>query len=87
MVTVVSMHQAYSPSQIFHIYRTAGGRWRASSGDGSVGGIFFERSAALRFAAREGDGVSVLVLDDDLASHIEQIGPGQIGFGPKIAKC
>ena len=82
MVAIVSIYQAYSPGQIFHIYRTAGGRRCAGTGDGLVGGTFFERSAALRFAEREGDGASVLVLDDDLASHI-----AQIGRSPQLAKC
>jgi hypothetical protein len=77
VVTVVSIHQTYSASPVFRIYRTEGGRWCARASDGSVGGTFFERSAALRFAEREG--ASVLVPGDDLGLHA--------GVGPSVAKC
>jgi hypothetical protein len=81
MVAVVSIHQTYSANSIFRVYRTRTGRWCASTGDGAIGGVFFERSAALRFAEREGDG-RVVVLDGDLASHFGPASPG-----PTIAKC
>jgi hypothetical protein len=82
MVTFVSIHQMYSPGAIFRIYRTEGGRWRASTGDGLIAGTFFERAAAIRFAAREGDRARMQVLDDDRVSYAGRIGPG-----PTIAKC
>jgi hypothetical protein len=50
----VSIHQAYSANPVFRIYRSPIGRWCARSLDGAIGGTFFDRAAALRFAEREG---------------------------------
>jgi hypothetical protein len=47
---------------IFHIGQQASGGWCVNSADGMVGGIFFERDAAIRFARRESVGIPVLVL-------------------------
>ena len=69
MVTVVSIHQTYSAHPVFRIYRTEIGRWCARTSDGSVGGTFFDRAAALRFAEREGDGARVQLLDDEPISR------------------
>jgi hypothetical protein len=73
----VSIHQTYSATPIFRIYRTESGRWCARSIDGAIGGTFFERATALRFAEREGavsvryDAVSGarLLLTDEQASR------------------
>ncbi|MBV8650249.1 MAG: hypothetical protein JO255_02205 [Alphaproteobacteria bacterium] len=50
----MSVHQTYSAAPVFRIYRTEIGRWCARSIDGAIGGTFFDRAAALRFAEREG---------------------------------
>lgn len=76
----MSIHQAYSRNSVFRIYRNDAGRWCASKADGLVAGVFFERSAALRFAEREG--ARMQVLEDELLSR-----DGLDGRSPTIATC
>ena len=64
----MSIHQTYSATPVFRIYRTEIGRWCARSLDGAIGGTFFDREAALRFAEREG-AVSVRY-DAKLGAHL-----------------
>ena len=54
---------------IFRIGQQASGRWCVSSADGMIGGIFFERDAAIRFARRESVGIPVLVLIEPVQPH------------------
>jgi hypothetical protein len=50
------------PKIVFRMFQEAGGRWRAESDDGMIGGAFFERGAAVRFVRRETTAMPVLVL-------------------------
>lgn len=57
-----SLVRAPPRKAIFRIVGIGWGRWRVSSDDGMMGGTFFTREAALRFARREAAGASALIL-------------------------
>jgi hypothetical protein len=46
----------------FELFRDQAGHWCARRADGRVGGTFFERDAAVRFARRECRDGSALIL-------------------------
>src|SRR5579864_7936003 len=57
---------AFSPAprrkMVFRLFQDDRGNWCARTDDGLVGGTFFDRQAALRFARRECIGMPLLVL-------------------------
>jgi hypothetical protein len=65
----VLIHPAYASRAVFHIQRSPAGRWWRTSGDGMVGGTFFDHAAAIRFAERESNGVPLRLIDDDLLTR------------------
>jgi hypothetical protein len=55
---------AFSLRAVFRLYRGRNGRWCAISGDGMIGGMFFDRDAAIRFARRESYGSPLRLVED-----------------------
>jgi hypothetical protein len=62
------IHSAFSLRSVFRIARGRNGRWLATSGDGMIGGTFFDREAAIRFARRESYGASLRLVEDERSS-------------------
>ncbi len=54
--------RAKTPRTIFHLSCDQTGRWHAIRSDHLVGGTFFEREAAMRFARRETRPGTILLL-------------------------
>ncbi|HEX3500932.1 MAG TPA: hypothetical protein VHT04_16560 [Stellaceae bacterium] len=64
------IHSAYSSRAVFRIYRSRSGRWCAATGDGMIGGTFFDRAAAIRFARRESYGAPLRLVEDERLSRV-----------------
>jgi hypothetical protein len=56
---------AFSLRSVFRITRFRNGRWIATSGDGMIGGTFFDRDAAIRFARRESYGSPLRLVEGE----------------------
>jgi hypothetical protein len=55
---------AFSLRSVFRITRGRNGRWCATSGDGMIGGTFFDRDAAIRFVRRESYGAPLHFVEE-----------------------
>ena len=58
------IHSAFSLRSVFRIARGRNGRWLATSGDGMIGGTFFDRDAAIRFVRRESYGSPLHLVEE-----------------------
>ena len=65
----MSLLSACPSGVAFRIFRSRSGRWCATTGDGLLGGTFFDHDAAVRFAQRESYGAPLHIIDDELTSH------------------